>query len=87
MPCLISVDFHLALEFALGEVQGSEEGLEVDGIRQFVAYDENVPLLQKSINAIDRNIGTQLNYTNAKSWGARRTGYVHTAVDYTEYIS
>lgn len=67
MPCFIPVDFHLALELALREVQGSEEKLEVNGTRQFVAYDGNVTLLQKSINAIDRNIETQLDSRNAKS--------------------
>jgi hypothetical protein len=66
MPCLISVDFHLALEFALRKVQGSEEELEVNGTRQFVAYAENVTLLRENINAIDRNIETQLDSRKRK---------------------
>jgi hypothetical protein len=74
MPCLIAIDFHLALELAITKVQGSWKDLEVNGTRQFVVYAENVTLLRENINAIDRNIETQLDSRKRKELTSAESG-------------
>jgi retron-type reverse transcriptase len=75
--------FNFALEYSIRKVQENQVGLKLNGTHQFLAYADDVNLLEDNIDAIKKNVETLID-ASKQVGNERRQNQVYVAISSLE---
>jgi hypothetical protein len=72
--------FNFALEHVIRNVQENQVGLKLNGTHQFLAYTDDVNLLEDNIDTIEKNTETLIDATKLASLEVNKENQVYVAI-------